>query len=157
MTRRTGDELVPGPDDGRLPSPPLSDLNADELDALRAEDAEKNRRQQENIRTAFGEVRLEMTPETLAARRFARAREILAWLTAKSHYLEPPAFLLFHDGSGTLFVGEETMKTWPELGKEISRVVGSVRWGTRKRENGAKDITLHICGLELEEPIPAVE
>jgi len=132
---------MPGPDDGRPPEfgeTPLGDAFGMRLSELRDE-ADKT------------------DEDVLAGRRFARAREILRWLTAKSHYLEPPAFLLFQDGSGTLFVGSKTMETWPELSKEISRVVGSRRWGTRKRENGAEDITLHICGLELQEPIPELD
>ena len=93
--------------------------------------------------------------DVLALRRFTRAREILAWLTARSHYMEGPFAELFQDGSGTLFVGSKTMEDAPELRAEIERVVGSARWGTRRRENGAEDVTLTFCHLELEEPLPS--
>ena len=57
-----------------------------------------------------------------------------------------------------LLIGSKTVE---ELGrpfrKEVERVVGSSRWGTRQRENGAEEITLHVCGLELKEPIPGLD
>lgn len=93
----------------------------------------------------------------LSSLRFARARRILVWLTAQSHYIEAPAFLLFQDGSGTLFVGSKTMEENPGLRAELERVVGSERWHTCRRENGAVDITLTFCHINLEEPIPGVD
>ncbi len=92
--------------------------------------------------------------DLLHAKRFERARRILEWLMAKSHYMEPPSVRLFHDGSGTLLIGAKTLEDQPELRKQAERVVGSVRWGTRNRENGAVDIFLEFCTLELEAPIP---
>lgn len=100
----------------------------------------------------------EVDDAELSFQRFARARRILVWLTTQSHYMEPPAFLLYADGSGMLLIGSKTVE---ELGrpfrKEVERVVGSSRWGTRQRENGAEEITLHVCGLELKEPIPGLD
>lgn len=90
----------------------------------------------------------------LASRRFERSRLIVSWLTEYSHFMEPPTVTLYKDGSGTLHVGSKTLEEKPDLRRDIERVVGSKRWNTKVHDNGAIDLTLTFCHLELEAPIP---
>lgn len=155
---------MPGPDDG-LDWMDLFLRNSLREDRQRASTLAEHREKLEAIeqnstarsRDLLARQERRIEKEGLSARRFERLREILAWLTKESNYMEPPAFLIYLDGSGTLFVGSETLEREPELRTELEQVVGSSRWGTRRRENGAEDLTLTFCHLELEATIPKVD